>query len=872
MAVLDAYYGPLDGLDLHLLPGMDAPQLNQLLFYDLPGNPSRRADSSGTGVTVTFHAKLRGTPADHGITLVEGTGQLHMELAPAPGLRSFIVTAKGVENSKVAFLIPIRVHVHDELDKLWLTPHPLTLRKGAQGVRLSLLARFTDGVIGDVTNWAANEKPHDTDDLTYARVEGTTTRWLTWFPDGDVAVDPDTGVLTTTGDSGQATIRVEAGPNRSPAATATATVNLAPAWETPVQFTTVGRPEAFAYDSMTQRTNVLILPDGFVDGEKTKFEEHAAQLVGMLKAENHTRPFDLMHKRMNFFIAWVPSPKPGVSVLNEVRHGRSCTEGQEIRFPPRKRGTPAGVWNLAKLVGEVGLPAPWLDVEGSELGTPTSGRLQNWQLRFGTHINTTVVSEALHKDWLALSDRVLVDEVNTAFHTAYSSRPRLFRADPARSMALNPRRLSSFDFDAFLDALHAPSREPLKRWSTGQPDQGNVIILCRSRRHGGANSFRRNKARVVTMSLGPKDRHLLSTTPQGSVAVDPYPIPTEASPWTWMTMAHELAHSWDLQDEYAEDSVIAQPAVATAVRESGNTQARNDLLDPPPPNTGPRILDSKAIKWRWPRLESCGVLRADPEPQMLDGSKPPAGTNPQRYLLKLRPGEVVSTDGSTRHFDVGDIVRLRKRPLATSTMSPQLKVAEADAFAHTLIVVAIRGRALPPDLATRYTTPAGQESIVIKPRRGRDPNLEAGQLGPELEMVSEDIVDWIHNSHNPLNAALTPDVDRPWAREGIDFYAPTGAPALAPPFSNPKQPRYSSWIVGLFEEGAGTVKDVYRPTGICLMRRRFIRRIVNDEQVVTKDLAYDFCPVCRYVLVDRIDPSLHPVIDRDYEDRYFRWV
>jgi hypothetical protein len=33
-------------------------------------------------------------------------------------------------------------------------------------------------------------------------------------------------------------------------------------------------------------------------------------------------------------------------------------------------------------------------------------------------------------------------------------------------------------------------------------------------------------------------------------------------------------------------------------------------------------------------------------------------------------------------------------------------------------------------------------------------------------------------------------------------------------------------------------------------------------------LTYLFCPVCRYFLVDRLDPTKHRVIDLDYRKRY----
>jgi len=35
-----------------------------------------------------------------------------------------------------------------------------------------------------------------------------------------------------------------------------------------------------------------------------------------------------------------------------------------------------------------------------------------------------------------------------------------------------------------------------------------------------------------------------------------------------------------------------------------------------------------------------------------------------------------------------------------------------------------------------------------------------------------------------------------------------------------------------------------------------------------KDVAYRFCPVCRYILVDRLDPTQHGKNDAWYDSRY----
>jgi hypothetical protein len=70
------------------------------------------------------------------------------------------------------------------------------------------------------------------------------------------------------------------------------------------------------------------------------------------------------------------------------------------------------------------------------------------------------------------------------------------------------------------------------------------------------------------------------------------------------------------------------------------------------------------------------------------------------------------------------------------------------------------------------------------------------------------------------------------------------------------RPRNRSRIVGLYEGGDEFHCGVYHPTGACVMRTSFM-----DEQI-------PYCPVCRYIMVDLVDPTKHGVIDRDYGGIY----
>lgn len=64
-------------------------------------------------------------------------------------------------------------------------------------------------------------------------------------------------------------------------------------------------------------------------------------------------------------------------------------------------------------------------------------------------------------------------------------------------------------------------------------------------------------------------------------------------------------------------------------------------------------------------------------------------------------------------------------------------------------------------------------------------------------------------------------------------------------------------VVGLYSGGAYHYCGIYHPSGSCHMRHG---AFTNEAGIVTDSL---FCHVCRYVLVDMIDPSKHTNIDSD---------
>jgi hypothetical protein len=209
------------------------------------------------------------------------------------------------------------------------------------------------------------------------------------------------------------------------------------------------------------------------------------------------------------------------------------------------------------------------------------------------------------------------------------------------------------------------------------------------------------------------------------------------------------------------------------------------------------------------------------------------GAGPFRLRLKRHHG---------RPFGRHDVIQLRTRPL----LAPTVKVSDRLRISRMLGDDELEAVLLAGGALAVGDFPAG--SVVMAPRR-------------DLELVHKLVRDRIDLTHNPLNAVDGDPPNRPCPGEAL---RPTGATNF-PGGVAPKPPRFTSWIVGLYENAKGFDCDVYRPTGICIMAEN-----IYIDRKDGRERAYQFCPVCRYAMVDLIDPSKHGAIDRDYHPRYPR--
>src|SRR5215510_8637278 len=135
-----------EGFDIHLLRNGPATKpLIDALDID-PGQKSQ----------IVILPKLAAGSDHHGVQ-VDANGVVNAITPPDPAfpkVRNFLLTATftqavGAPN----FEVEIRIHVHDSVKDIWLTPPTLTIHKDANECRFTVLARFNDDSVGDITDW-----------------------------------------------------------------------------------------------------------------------------------------------------------------------------------------------------------------------------------------------------------------------------------------------------------------------------------------------------------------------------------------------------------------------------------------------------------------------------------------------------------------------------------------------------------------------------------------------------------------------------------------------------------------------------------------------------------------------------------------------
>ncbi len=826
------------GLDVHVLAGETSPSLLGVLVIEehdgklhFATSPPPDIDASTFRFEPNF-ASLVVPPANGGITVDTATGAVTVAATrPAPPrLERFVIEAsvQTVTTPPTTLgPIPIRVQVHDRIDDLWLTPARLTVRRATTGVRFSVLARFEDDTVGDITGrsgiaWSHNDPGSPSDPRV--RVG----------PTGGLAASADAGTVTITASH--------------QGRTATAQALAAPAWSAPVEAILLTSRSA-GIARMAEAPNVLFLAEGFPLGQFTEYQALVRKMVDMVQdPATHLRPFDLFRGVVNYWMAFVPSPEAGTSPLYDMNvvPGLSL-RGEEIPLPVKP--TPGSTLTLENLIYAVGLPTP------ADATATVANKLSQWLFQYGPSVGLNVPA-AVVTAWQRLHDHRLANEVDSAFGVAMGNRPQLHASRPHRSPDLHQRRVTASHLEALFANMFcqtavgapamgaiwadpsgttpAPSGGGLPTGLRRGQDRGLVYLLL-----GGARSGGSQPAYAILSGLVENVEVNLSAVAGTTRRVDvvPHALPATPALRTVARVAHEVSHALGLRDEYGESGKLAIPDDETdELAAMGNVQPAKELVvSAADPRLDPAKLTD--IKWRWPRVAAAGVTVAVP-------AAGAGGT----FVVRLRKGHAAA-------FRRNDVLRLRKAALLPrAPESVRLTVTARPNQVRDEVTVRPAAGFTPADW------PAG--SVLIRPVRG--PATGTDPLGPDLLLVSQVILDHLGQTRIPLNRTPTATPPAPVCvqdtadvhRPSSTVHVPGGPPAPL------RRPRSTQHIVGLYDAGATYFCGVFHPSGECLMRQ------LTSSGASPR--VYPFCWVCAYFLVDRLDPTKHAVVERDFAKRYPR--
>ncbi|MCC6397807.1 MAG: hypothetical protein IT282_12375 [Bacteroidetes bacterium] len=812
--------------DLHVVSGRPSPNLtlNYLAFGKSDGTVEWASQylAANGDVTLVFTPlfKTQGAqPADthkgFGISVHTKSGVITLDAAlPNPTKRNFIMEVTATDTSVPAtpkvFTEYIRVHVHQSVTKLWLTPATLTVRPSGvprpetTEMKFLVRAQFDDGVVGDITDMSG----------------------LTWSPIKNV--NDVTGQLAIdAGDAAGAIIPITVKlPAALGGATATANMKIGTQWSiaTPVSASIVaggGWPGTLEPQSAP---NVLFLGDGFAATEEARFRSYVNSLVQYLKTNPVNKPYDVLATSINFWTAFVPSPSTGVTIRAEV-YPVGTGAAMTARFVPGPERPPtphAGNYTLGQLLYVVGLPIPSDD---AGIAGRTNAAIKAEWTALITPDPGPKVNDALITSWRGLAKRALIDAVDSPLGVCVGD--NISNPNSIKNITLDDRRVKRDKIDQLMRSLSDPRGIPIqdlwaKRADNSLPkdyDLVCILVAGTGRALNGEGYFFVDV--LDTLKIAP-----IAGTNAFKLNYVPADIPNSSDNGRGRTLAHELTHSFTVGDEYGEREQMPPTVTLAVVDKYANLTREVDVQ---------RGADTHGdeVKWNWHRIRKAGVISA----AITD-----AGGGKFRIPLKLSHGY---------QFAVGDTVHLRVRqypqPLKKNPpLSAPLEITDPAPAADAIHVRLKAGAVFNyPNLIqpAQYLATFLAGSIVYIPTPAPASVLDPNAY-PYAEMIAKHIKEYITTNKKPLTAfPSVVDTNTP--------QIPIIPGVSLPDCYNKHRPR----IVGLYSGGMTYHKGLFHPTGNCIMRESH-----TDGR--------EFCAVCRYILVDLIDPFHHWAIDREYNKVY----
>jgi hypothetical protein len=810
---------PLSTCDIHLL--LTGGSTSQMVVV---------ADNTTNNISADPNTSLVGFNASVVTASAVGGASPHIEFT-AHAVGESIGKVRHVDTSVVpnaVFEFLVRVRVHQSLTDFWIGNNQVTLHQGMDNYVLSVYAKFSDGTRGDISG-----HPY----VTYAS--------------NNPAVTVDAVGRLTGVSMGAADISVTVGGVTKPI---TALVVV------PVTTDRAIVRRLHGNGLFTERRNILLLAEGF--SSRADFDRIAAEITNRLMNTVAHSPYNALRDSFNVWAAFEPqahpSPEDGITFCLEVKAPvtpapRTVPVGNPI--PPSFEnpldipGTGVGLVDLVPLVG---LPTSWLpNVPATLAAAKTAfGALRNFDGTTATLPNTAAITQDMFDAWLELRDHAPLQARNSRLGFSHGSRLGERRAVrgiiphrnlwyipevPHRSLKVDERRRQPFNFFTFTNEffkslkmqgvpLTDPNYNLGPTWAAGGADSGLACMIINDEYLGGAQVRTGTtpplKFFSTTVNVNSK-LDVPAPTPAGSTVLNHRAANAAAVPYEKITvvLAHELAHSLNLLDEYEgvddpshTDARNAPAPELQQLHDSSNAAAFQDVESVVTPGR----VDPHRAKWNLDRIEQADVLVA---PATGAGSIVTVTLKAGRGA-RWQAAKTANRGVFLRHPD------LTRDP--TFVNDAALGPLTVDSITGDTLALKATGIVI----ITPLRFPAG--STLYLPRLDK-----SGQV---LRVIHPAVI-----AHIAANG--------PFAPHAGNCGKPDTSRELPPAsIANFSLPRVAYETVGLYEGGGTWTCGAYRPCGTCRMR--------EFEPLAPQQLR--FCFVCKYMLVNLIDPSVHDVIDRLY--------
>ncbi|GAB3325620.1 hypothetical protein GCM10027299_23980 [Larkinella ripae] len=643
------------GYDLHLLRGQSFQVLRgtatvvsftDLLEIDGMG-VSQYRDQDPTNRTIRFTYSFNEADAPKFNLIIPATnpnGIIHLR-ATEPSiakfrLRNFNLFAElttTINNQVVSLKTAIRIHVHNRIDAVWITPNPMTVSRGMTYFP-SLRARFDDGVVAELWNipklFPGNRHSYNI----------TNPIRIAWgaSPSPNL-IDPAGGWLETSTTLSSYKISAEVTFNTQTLRTeAEILVTDTLSKNSPCKAELIAAKNNLGSTPVNANPNILFIPDGFEPSDQSEFDQLLDDYVGKLNSSQLLQPFGTLQGSINYWKLFLPSREGGVTHRADLylEDDTPHSSGYPIPFILDPKTIPIGSWKIPHLLYRVGLPI-MAEKRKDTLSANAPVVLEiitKWEATTtltATEIGYLKTNTGIVQAWQRFANRYLPEAKDTVLGITINDFTRavddgnfgLLNFELARVFRIGLDRFFPFLKDNRSGQTIGPTFNSDLDFNFNQgKDMANIVILSRTNRGRPFNSGRAIFCRTENIRTSTTEYKLFVDVQADQKArVVPPAIPTPLPLEIVGTITHEICHSFGLGDEYGEElpqfkglavtngAIVNVPNVnfdradAKRLDMFGNLQARIDLQATAPVQTTVP-MDPVRLKWRYHRIATCRTV------------------------------------------------------------------------------------------------------------------------------------------------------------------------------------------------------------------------------------------------------------------------